>query len=215
MSNPIKPDYKTEFVPLLLLFAGWLLAFYFYRHFPAQAVVHWGIDGQPNGYAPKAIAIFFFPFLNLFIYLLMFFIPRLDPRKSAYQSFRSTYHLLKAAIIFFIFLLYLAVGFNNLGYHLSLNILVPFLVGCLFVVIGLSLKRLKPNYFFGIRTPWTLRSATVWRRTHSFGARAFVAGGLLICLLAVFSVGLIYFVLSGLAVIIVTVAYSYFISLSK
>jgi uncharacterized membrane protein len=40
----------------------------------------------------------------------------------------------------------------------------------------------KPNYFVGIRTPWTLESETVWRKTHRVGARLFFVMGLIIML---------------------------------
>jgi uncharacterized membrane protein len=36
----------------------------------------------------------------------------------------------------------------------------------------------------GIRTPWTLSSDRVWEKTHRFGGRVFVAGGLLISIAA-------------------------------
>jgi uncharacterized membrane protein len=50
----------------------------------------------------------------------------------------------------------------------------------LFIVIGNLLPRARPNWFVGIRTPWTLSSDRVWEKTHRFGGRVFVAGGILI-----------------------------------
>jgi uncharacterized membrane protein len=37
---------------------------------------------------------------------------------------------------------------------------------------------LRPNWFVGIRTPWTLASDDVWRRTHRLAAVLMVGGGL-------------------------------------
>jgi uncharacterized membrane protein len=52
---------------------------------------------------------------------------------------------------------------------------------CLFYVyLGNLFTTLKPNYFVGIRTPWTLENETVWRKTHHFGGRVWVAGGLVL-----------------------------------
>ena len=59
---------------------------------------------------------------------------------------------------------------------------VPIGVGVLLVVIGNLLPRARPNWFVGIRTPWTLSSDRVWEKTHRFGGHVFVAGGLLIVL---------------------------------
>ena len=37
--------------------------------------------------------------------------------------------------------------------------------------------KIKPNWFMGIRTPWTLSSEEVWNKTHRFGGKIFIAGG--------------------------------------
>jgi uncharacterized membrane protein len=42
--------------------------------------------------------------------------------------------------------------------------------------------RARPNWFVGIRTPWTLSSDRVWEKTHRLGGKLFVAGGLIIIL---------------------------------
>jgi uncharacterized membrane protein len=38
----------------------------------------------------------------------------------------------------------------------------------------------EPNWFVGIRTPWTLSSDTVWRKTHRTGGWLMVIGGLVL-----------------------------------
>ncbi|MDR3643348.1 MAG: DUF1648 domain-containing protein [Candidatus Doudnabacteria bacterium] len=50
MPYPLKLSIKTEAVPVILLIAAWLLALFFYAHFPAQVTSHWDMQGQPNGY---------------------------------------------------------------------------------------------------------------------------------------------------------------------
>jgi uncharacterized membrane protein len=59
--------------------------------------------------------------------------------------------------------------------------LIVALAGVLVALLGNYLGRVEPNWFFGIRTPWTLESDVVWRRTHrTMGRVLFVAGLLLI-----------------------------------
>lgn len=215
MSYSLKPNLKTESLPIFLLIIVFVFSFYFYQRFPAQVAVHWDTAGQPNSYANKFFAAFFFPFLNLVLYLLMLLIPTLDPRKENYRYFQSAYHLIKDSIIFFLCLIYLIAGFKNLGYYLPVQVIVPFLVGLLFILIGYSLRHIKPNYFFGIRTPWTLHSPVVWQRTHNFGYKIFIGGGLLMCLLAVLSVSLAYFISLVSVVVITVIVYSYFIYAKK
>jgi uncharacterized membrane protein len=42
-------------------------------------------------------------------------------------------------------------------------------VGLLFIVLGNLMPRFRSNFFFGIRTPWTLSSEQMWMKTHRLG----------------------------------------------
>lgn len=180
MSNPIKPTLKSEVLPLLLIALSFAAAFYFYPRFPAQVVTHWDFAGQANGWSSARFAAFFFPFLNLGMYLLLLFIPYLDPKKASYQDFRSAYHVIKNFLIFFLVVIYLITGLNNLGYNLPINRYVPMLVGLLFIIIGNYMGKLKSNWFIGMRNPWTLSSETVWNKTNRLTGKLFMFAGLLL-----------------------------------
>jgi uncharacterized membrane protein len=54
--------------------------------------------------------------------------------------------------------------------HLSL--------GYIFIGTGNLLGKVRPNFFVGIRTPWTLSDDDVWRRTHRAGGWGMVIIGL-------------------------------------
>jgi uncharacterized membrane protein len=62
-----------------------------------------------------------------------------------------------------------------LGWPIPLTRVVPALLGVFLIVIGNVMPRARSNWWFGVRTPWTLSSERVWARTHR------VAGYLLIC----------------------------------
>ena len=49
---------------------------------------------------------------------------------------------------------------------------------------GVLLTQAKPNWFVGIRTPWTLSSETVWERTHAIGGPLFVVSGVVLLVVA-------------------------------
>ena len=40
------------------------------------------------------------------------------------------------------------------------------------------MSKFRPNFFAGIRTPWTLSSARSWTATHRVGGRVFLGMGL-------------------------------------
>src|SRR5690606_5776008 len=58
------------------------------------------------------------------------------------------------------------------------------LIGLLFAGLGNYFKTIKPNYFIGIKTPWTLENEEVWKKTHLFGGKLWFIGGLLIFILS-------------------------------
>jgi uncharacterized membrane protein len=71
------------------------------------------------------------------------------------------------------------------------------LMGLLFSVLGNYMHSIKPNYFVGFRTPWTLENEDNWRKTHQLMARIWVPGGLLITigtLLLPFMAGFIFMI---------------------
>jgi uncharacterized membrane protein len=69
-----------------------------------------------------------------------------------------------------------------LGWPIDSARAFPILIGALFVGIGNLMPRVRPNWFVGVRTPWTLSSDEVWRRTHRVAARAMIAGGLMLAI---------------------------------
>ncbi|KKS41487.1 MAG: hypothetical protein UV02_C0026G0001 [Candidatus Kuenenbacteria bacterium GW2011_GWA2_42_15] len=211
MSNPIRPNLKTELVPILFVLVSIILSFYFFVHFPERVATHWGINGEANGWSSRSFAAFFFPALNLAIYLLMFFVPILDPKKANYEHFRTAYHAIKGALVIFLSLIYLVVGMNGLGYGAPVSLVVPVGIGALFVIIGYYLDCVKQNWFLGIRTPWTLSSELVWQKTHHFGSRVFIIGGVLLALAAFFPQALWIFLIVIFMMLAATILYSYLI----
>jgi uncharacterized membrane protein len=65
----------------------------------------------------------------------------------------------------------------NLGYAVPFSAAMLVGISALFIVIGRLMPNLKPNWFMGIRTPWTLSSPTVWEKTHAIGGKLFVVAG--------------------------------------
>ncbi|NMC51574.1 SdpI family protein [Candidatus Kuenenbacteria bacterium] len=179
MKNPLAPNIKTEIVPIFFIVVGLILSVYFYSHFPERVATHWNISGEVDGWSSRGFSAFFFPALNLAIYLLMIGLPSLDPRRGNYENFRTAYHVIKGALVVFLSLIYFVVGLNGLGYKIPVGTIIPIGIGVLFVVIGYFLNHVKQNWFLGIRTPWTLSSESVWQKTHHFASRIFMFCGVL------------------------------------
>lgn len=71
-------------------------------------------------------------------------------------------------------------------------------------------ERAEQNWFVGIRTPWTLSSEAVWRRTHDRAGPLFKFAGLLaLGALAVPSLAVAFVVVPVVAVSLYAIVYSY------
>ena len=55
----------------------------------------------------------------------------------------------------------------------------PPLTGALFIYIGFLVEHAEQNWFVGIRTPWTLSSERVWKKTHALGGTPFKVAGVI------------------------------------
>lgn len=212
-NNPTNPNLKTEIAPIIFIIIAFVLGIYFYQNFPEQVPTHWNAKGEINGYSGKGLAAFLMPVMMTFSYLLLLFLPSIDPKKDRYKDFTKTYHTIKAVTIgsflFIHFYLGLA-GFNDI----KIDKIMPSMIGILFMVIGNYMPKIKQNWFMGIRTPWTLSNETVWQKTHILGGKIFMLSGFIIFVSSFINSGpYVFQVLIGAAVVasLIPLIYSYLI----
>jgi len=151
-----------------------------YSQLPPTVATHWNLRGTPDGFSSRAVAVSIIPAVILVMTGLFNVLPRLDPRGDNYSKFMGTYRLIANAVIVFMLVAHGMIIATGLGYSVKIDRLMPIGVGVLFIVLGNYLTRVEPNWFVGIRTPWTLSSDTVWRKTHRTGGWLMVVGGLVI-----------------------------------
>lgn len=176
----IKPTWKTEIVPIVFIVLSFVASLYFYANFPEIVPTHWNFAGEPDSWSSREFGAFFFPALIAGLYGLFLLIPAIDPRKKRYVEFRKPYHIFKAVFVGLMASIYFATGLNVLGLGVPINVAVPLLVGVLLVVMGNYMGKIRRNWFFGVRTPWTLSSEEVWNRTHRLAGKLFILAGIVI-----------------------------------
>jgi immunity protein, SdpI family len=206
--------------PMILFSAGVIAAMlvvsaWAFTQLPAGAPVpvHWGIDGQIDGYAPKEVGLFFLPVLTAVLAGILAVIPRYEPRRANLERSSKAYGAIwTAAIVLFgaLHVLFIAAALGTV-FDVTRPVLIG--IGALLVVVGNYLPKVRPNYIMGIRTPWTLASDLSWARTHRIGGRLFVVEGLLILALGILGVRdvLVVVAVLGSAVVglVVVFVYSY------
>ena len=173
-----------KFVGPVLVGAMALFSLAVYPLLPERIPVHWGLSGDVDGWTAKWPGAFMAPALALGIWLLLQVLPKVDPRRRNYERFQETYWVLVNVIIGFIGLVHVLSLGTALGWPIAVPRVILVLVGLLFVALGNYLPRLRPNWWMGIRTPWTLENDRVWRDTHRLGGKTFVVAGLLMMIAA-------------------------------
>ena len=147
---------------------------------PERMPVHWDLRGEVNGYGSRAQAAVFFPVLMLFIWVLMLLLPRIDPRRANYAKFADTYDLLVNSFVALFAVMHVALLGAAIGWPVSMERVVPALVGLQFIILGNALPRARSNWWFGIRTPWTLSNERVWARTHRVAGYLLAGAGVIL-----------------------------------
>ena len=167
------------------ILAMWLLALLplvlvavFYSRLPDQVPMHWGFDGEINRYGSKN-ELWLMGALGPLFALLFQFLPRLDPKKRNYEKFHTYYEAFALVLVAFIAVMMgVALLESFRPGTVSMGRVVSALVGLLFLFIGNIMGKVKPNFFMGIRTPWTISDPDVWNRTHRLGGGLFFLCGL-------------------------------------
>lgn len=165
--------------PIIIILISFLLATYFYQIFPETITIHWGIDGQANGFSSKAFGLFFMPILSIFLLVLFTFLPQTDPYKENFSEFKKYFENFVNLILGFLFYIYILTLIWNSGYQFNLIQFMSPAIGVIFYYAGVLMLHAKRNWFVGIRTPWTLSSEIVWKKTHKIGGKLFKVAGIL------------------------------------
>ncbi|KQC09568.1 MAG: hypothetical protein APR54_12685 [Candidatus Cloacimonas sp. SDB] len=171
--------YKWSIVIVLIQLA---LALYLGMQLSDEARVpsHWNIKGEIDGYVGKWSGIFLFPALNGVILLVFILLPLISVR---FQTAEARFNKILPTFCFIMILFFAGIHIYSL--LLALNVLSPqikvilILLGLMVILLGNLLPKLPSNFFVGIRTPWTLSSEVVWRKTHRIGAICFILSGLI------------------------------------
>ena len=175
---------------------------------PENPAAPWnGASSQGGG--GKLLLVLGIPLIFLAVHWLCLLLTGMDP-KNRDQNRKAM------GILFWIlpiFALCLCGFFYSvaLGWEWGPGRVIAGLFAVIFLQLGNYFPKLKPNYTFGIKTPWTLSDEENWRCTHRFGGKLWVAGGLLLLLALLLPESLLYpvFLVLLLAMVVPPVLYSY------
>jgi len=180
----IKTTKYIGVITLITLIAG-LTAFLL---LPADATIplHWDINGNIDKRADSRDILFIIPIFQIFVVALFAVAMAIEPRQENIRKSMPAIQVMISStfiLLAFVQLIIIAKSFNIDIFGIKTLFSV---IGILFVIIGNYLTKMRSSFFFGIRTPWTLSSDHVWKKTHRIAGRLFMLAGAIIFLTSFF-----------------------------
>jgi len=198
---------EIPFIAIALIPFAYLI--YIWNRLPEKVPMHWNGAGEIDRYSDKTELVgvlFLLVGINYFVFLI---IPYVDPKQKL-QNMGNKLNIMRMILTLFmsalaIFILYsVEQKSSNPGF-------VFVIIGLLFAFLGNYFKTIKPNYFIGIKTPWTLENEDVWKKTHELGGKLWFVGGLLMALTFVLPNNIQFYTFMGITAVItiIPILYSY------
>jgi len=166
-------------IPALYLALLW-------KKIPGTVPLHFDLQGNIDRYGTKQELLYLIiglTILTTVVYLLVTNIYKIDPKKYAAQNkermHRIAFYVAAYLSAVFVMLIY-SIVHNNPGLIMKFVFIA---MGLLLALLGNNMHNIKPNYFAGIRLPWTLENEENWRKTHQFAGRLWFFGGLIFAVL--------------------------------
>jgi uncharacterized membrane protein len=169
----------TRWVLLAIAAASALVAAWAIAQVPAgEAIpIHWNAAGEADGFGSRWWLLIG-PGMVVLTVGLAVLIARVEPRQANITASYGPLRTFAVVMAGFGLLLTLAMALSAIGNPIEVGAWISVAVGLLIAAIGTLLGRIRSNYTFGVRTPWTLASDRSWQRTHRIIGLMWVVIGL-------------------------------------
>ena len=202
----IKKHFKTMILTTIIILLPALAYLLLWDKLPDQLPFHWGINGEVDRWITKGPELFYTFALLLAIHWGCAAFTGADPKHSNHSDFMLQLMLwICPAISVLVHAIMLATAF---GTTISVEVILPLVLGGLFLVIGNYMPKCKQNYTIGIKIPWTLADEGNWNATHRFAGWVWTIGSLLIMGTAFFGNFWLFFIIT-LIMVLFPIFYSY------
>ena len=202
----IKKNWKKLILTSIVMLIPSAIGLPLWNRLPEQIPSHWDINGDIDAWSSKGFAVFGFPSILLAVHWLCVLASSTDPRHKNYHPKMLALVLWICPVIALV--LSTLVYTTALGYPIKVEIIMPLLVGLMFIVVGNLLPKCRQSYTLGIKLPWTFASEENWNKTHRFSGKLWVIGGVITMATAFLGN---FWILLGILIVMVAVptAYSY------
>ena len=156
---------------------------------PEKVAMHFDLKGNPDRFGNRSeliIMLLVLVVVNAGVYLILTNIYRIDPKKYAAENRGRLFKIAFATVVLLSAIMCLIL-YSSIQGNIKLGTGLIFSgTGLFFAIIGNYLPNLKPNYFAGLRLPWTLENEENWRKTHLLAGKLWFTGGLFLAVVCLF-----------------------------
>lgn len=162
-------------VPMLFAVLG-------YKILPDEIAVHWGIDGNADGFASPMVTFLLIPVILLAVHWSCMILTAIIDKNNKQNKkiieiifwIIPTISLVSCGMVFA----------AALGYTANMSAVIFLMLGVVFIIIGNYIPKTTRNLTVGIKLKWTQSNDENWNATHRFAGKVWVIAGF-ICLLAI------------------------------
>ena len=200
--------YKKLLWPTVIGLLPILMGLAVYSKLPEKMPIHWGLDGEPNGYATRLAGILILPLIMVGVNVIVQFSLETAPKTNLKLKKLMLWLLPILSVIFQSLTLSQA-----LGYHLDIALITMVTVGIIFILLGNYIPKTSQNRVAGFRFPMTLSNPDNWQKTNRLGGMMLVISGIIMILGGVIStwypiVAVLTFIVILFLIILVPLCYS-------
>ena len=164
---------------------------------PDQIPAHYDLNNQVTRWGSKYETLIF-PALIMFFGFFMLGMAKLSTKHE--ENGRNNENVCIVAGIMVLILFNAMTGYSlytdfnkveNLSLiALDINQLVFGILGISMIIIGNIMPKVRMNSVIGLRTIWSMKNETTWKKSQRFGGISFIAGGIVIVMICIFTKGI-------------------------
>lgn len=169
---------RKEWLLMIILVLPIMYLIYLWPEMPERIPFRWDFEGNVIKTGSKYTGATICTLAPLATYIVLTLAPYIDPKKRLMYMGSKFYKLkviISLAMTFVSGLVLYQMKNGTDSYDIRAMLIG---IGLLIGLIGNYLKTIKPNYFIGIRTPWTLEDENIWKNVHVTAGRIWFIGGL-------------------------------------
>ena len=200
----------------LIIVAPFLYLAISWKNIPEKVAMHFDLHGNPDELGNKSqlwILAGVIAVVSVLVFFLLTNMYKIDPKKHAAENkdrlLRIAFTVAAFTSGISIMIIHAAISDGGVKFNMRFMFAA---MGFLFAILGNYMHNLKPNYFAGLRLPWTLENEDNWRLTHLLAGKLWFVGGMIIGIAWLFvsiTVGLIITFAVFLPMVFIPMVYSY------